>query len=411
MNRTELINFLIEQRNYSRYLEISLKQEHQNFAQINCNYKFKLEVDSTDLITTFPDFSLQKNTEFDIILIDGIHTEEQVITDIRNAERHLTKNGVIVLHDCMPPDAWHQRDLAAYREGENWNGTVWKAALRIFNSTEYKCYLLDTDWGCGIIDTAQNQTPLRRTLPETLDYEFHYFWLLEYKTSVAAYLRAQVKVFYHLACMGNWQSVLKEQMTTLQQSGFTSLNLSVLGTANDLEYVNMTCKELQLEYNIHFHAPDFTHFEKPAMLAIQAYAKSHKGYVFYLHSKGVSNPADETKVKWRRLMMHELVEKWEQCVLQLPYFEVVGVNWRDQVPTSHFCGNFWYASTRYLRTLTDFEYYYEHPQYQIWDAINSKRLGCEFWISSAPKMPRLLSLAYRNVDFCNKAFWQVSLIS
>jgi hypothetical protein len=37
--------------------------------------------------------------------------------------------------------------------------------------------------------------------------------------------------------------------------------------------------------------------------AIQEHSKKYNGYVLYLHSKGVSNPADESKAKWRRLMM------------------------------------------------------------------------------------------------------------
>jgi hypothetical protein len=142
------------------------------------------------------------------------------------------------------------------------------------------------------------------------------------------------------------------------------------------------------------------------MLAIQDHAQIHSGFVLYLHSKGVSNPADETKGKWRRLMMRELVEKWEDCAIQLPYYDIIGVNWREMPPISHFCGNFWYASTKYVRTLADFEYYYDHPHYQIWDAVHNKRLGCEFWISSSPNEPRMLSLAYSNVDFCNPEFWR-----
>jgi hypothetical protein len=37
----------------------------------------------------------------------------------------------------------NQRDPEDFHEGENWNGTVWKAALRIFNETCFKYDLLD----------------------------------------------------------------------------------------------------------------------------------------------------------------------------------------------------------------------------------------------------------------------------
>jgi hypothetical protein len=126
----------------------------------------------------------------------------------------------------------------------------------------------------------------------------------------------------------------------------------------------------------------------------------------YLHSKGVSNPVDVNKTKWRRLMMRELVVNSESCLKQLPYYDIIGVNWREMPATSHFCGNFWYASTNYLRNLADFTQYYDNPRYKIWDAVESKRLGCEFWISSGSQAPRIQSLVCRNVDFCNPLYWR-----
>jgi SAM-dependent methyltransferase len=400
MNRFDLINYLIHQRNARRYLEIGAHDERNNFIHIQCGVK----------ATTYPhpsdNFFIQNKEEFDIIFIDGIHTEAQVLKDINNSFRCLAKGGVIILHDCMPPDEWHQREPEEYKEGENWNGTVWKAALRVFNDTAYKCTLLDTDWGCGIIDTSVTQIPAHRKLPDVLDYPEHYGWLLAYKSGVAEYLRDNVKVFYHLACMGNWQQVFQEQMQQLQQNGFKKIQLSLLGSQEDLVISRSLLDSLKIEIETLVYDPDLQCFERPALGAIEGFVRQHNGHILYLHSKGVSNPADETKVKWRRLMMRELVENWKNCILLLHQYDVIGVNWRDMPPTSHFCGNFWFASASYLRKLADFTTYYDNPRYRIWDRINDKRLGCEFWISSGRDTPRLLSLAYRNVDFCNPGFWR-----
>jgi SAM-dependent methyltransferase len=406
MYRTELINYLARLRNAKRYLEIGVGGEEQNFAQVGCERK--VGVDPRPVTTfqgTSDDFFAQNEDEFDIIFIDGLHTEEQVSRDIANAYRCLATGGIILLHDCMPPDAWHQREPEAFQEGESWNGTVWKAVLREFNRAIYKCTLLDMDWGCGLIDTAKRQVPVCRALPDELDYEQHYAWLLEYRTSVADYIREQVKVFYHLACMGNWQQVFVEQLQQLQQSGFYRIDLTVLGSDEDLRWAHSTCSEWNIWPNLVFHAPELTYFERPALLAVQEYARQAEGYVLYLHSKGVSSPNDETKAKWRRLMMRELVENWDSCVMQLPYYDVIGVNWREMGPISHFCGNFWYASTRYLRTLADFQSYYDNPRYPIWDAVKDKRSGCEFWIGSGKETPALLSLVCSNVDFCKPDYW------
>jgi hypothetical protein len=407
MNRTELINLLLKQRQGTRYLEIGMGDARENFVHVRCAHKVSVDpVTEASFKGTSDAFFAGQGEQFDLIFIDGLHTEEQVTRDIANAHACLAAGGLIVLHDCMPPDAWHQREPEAYREGENWNGTVWKAVLREFNRSPYRCALLDMDWGCGVIDTARRQTPLRRELPAALEYEQHYGWLLEHRTSLAAYLRDQVQVFYHLACMENWRQVFAEQMARLQQSGFGQIALTVLGNPEDLQTAEAICADAHINARVGFHAPELTHFERPALMAIEAHAREHEGYVLYLHSKGVSNPTDRNKARWRNLMMRELVAGWERCVLQLPHYDVIGVNWRDMPPISHFSGNFWYASTRYLRQLADFERYYDHPRYQIWDAVNDRRLGCEFWISSGDTAPRVLSLACRNVDFCSDTFWR-----
>jgi hypothetical protein len=400
MNKTELINHLIHQRNANRYLEISAHDKQNNFASIVCRHK------ETTFQYSSQDFFNQNDAKYDFIFIDGIHTEEQVLKDIEYAKGSLANDGIIMLHDCMPPDAWHQRELEDFHEGENWNGTVWKAVLREFNATTSRCTVIDTDWGCGVIDTSLTQIPKRKILPENLNYQVHYPWLLEYKCTMASYLLTQVNVFYHLACMGNWQEVFREQVLQLKQNGFQQVYLTMLGTEKDLEFVNTTCDKSDLITHVVFKSPELTHFEKPALLAIEQYAKQHEGHVLYLHSKGVSNPADVSKIKWRRLMMQELVQNREACIKQLPYYDAIGVNWRDMPPTSHFCGNFWYASTKYLRRLADFSRYFDNPRFNIHDRIDNKRLGCEFWISSGNTPPKILSLYCRNVDFCDQNYWR-----
>lgn len=405
MNRTELLNHLIRQRNATRYLEIGVHDEQHNFAHVRCAHKVGVDVRPvTTFAGTSDEFFASNREEFDVVFIDAMHTEAQVSQDIANAYGCLARGGAIVLHDCMPPDAWHQRGPEEFREGEAWNGTVWKAVLREFNRTRHRCVVVDTDWGCGVIDTARTQEPVCRELPEELEYERHYAWLLEYRSSVAAFLRADVQPFYHLACMGHWQDVFTEQMELLGRNGFHRIALTVLGSQDDLRTAEAVCAGAGIGADIIVHDADLDRYETPAMLAIEEYARRHEGYVLYLHSKGVSNPADETKTAWRRLLMRELVENWEHCVAQLPYYDAIGVNWRDMTPISHFSGNFWYASTSFLRTLTDFKTYYENPVDPL--ATGANRLSCEFWIGSAPEPPRVLSLACRNVDFCNPAYWR-----
>ena len=406
MTRDELINHLLLSRRGSRYLEIGVRSEDDNFARIRCAYKVGVDVEPVSSFHgTSDEFFAQNRDWFDVVLIDGLHTEAQVTRDIDNAHRCLARGGAIVVHDCLPPDAWHQREPEAFSPGENWNGTVWKAVLREFNRTTHRCAIVDTDWGCGVIDAAREQVPRARALPAQLDYDRHFAWLREYVVAVEPFLRESLRVFYHLACIGNWRDVFADQMAMLSRNGFHSIELSVLGTAADMRTVNATCARNEIDARIVLRCADVKLFETPTLRAIERYARDHEGYVLYLHSKGVSSPGDANKARWRELMMRELVENWEPCMRRLAHYDAIGVNWRDMPPLSHFCGNFWYASTAYLRTLADLQSYYDQPRYQIWDAINDKRLGCEFWIGSAAEPPRVLSLVCRNEDFCDPAYW------
>src|SRR5206468_6186113 len=259
MNKAELINSLLRQRRFKSYLEISMHTEQQNLDYIHSRRKVHIACNSTSHVYNEYDAFFEHNAEkFDLIFIDGIHTEAHVLKDIDYAYKRLATGGIIVLHDCMPPDGWHQRELHEYRDGENWNGTVWKAALRLFNQTTHSCSLVDTDWGCGIIDTARNQSPVNRILPEKLNYESHYPWLLEYKMSVAAFARDQINVFYHLACMGNWQQVFEEQFQQLSANGFRQINMTVLGSSMELDRIRVVAAKYKMNINILFSDPALT---------------------------------------------------------------------------------------------------------------------------------------------------------
>lgn len=409
MKRTEVINYLVRKKNLVKYLEIGVKDKQNNFNHINCEYKIGVDkATGGTFLGTSDEFFTQNKEYFDIIFIDGDHSEEQVDKDLTNALEALNSNGTIVIHDCLPPDEWHQRPKEQFVEGEAWNGQVWKAVLKYFNKSKYKCTILDTDYGCGIIDTSISQKPLNRELPEKINYQSHFNYLLDYKINPTDYFRRQVTVFYHLACMGNWQEVFLEQIICLHDNGFNKINLTILGSPQEVAFIEFACQKLGVDYKILFNEAVLTHFEKPALLAIEQYAKNQDGYILYLHSKGVSEPLDKNKVKWRRLMMQHLIVQWEQCVLQLSNFDVIGVNWRRKphnLPIPHFSGNFWYASTDYIRNLPDFQEYFNSPRYHFPHLKYSERFGCEFWIGASPNT-KFLSLGYQDLDFMHTpGFW------
>ena len=159
MKRTEIINHLIVKNNYKRYLEIGVRNPDENLNKItvehkdgvdpagNCNYP----IPSDDFFN-----QLDVDIRYDIIFIDGLHLDYQVEQDITNSLKHLNEGGTIVMHDCSPIKEEHQ--VEEYVVGKTWNGTTWKAYVKVRMIDEnLSMYVVDADHGVGII-TKGKQT-------------------------------------------------------------------------------------------------------------------------------------------------------------------------------------------------------------------------------------------------------------
>jgi hypothetical protein len=162
VNRTALINHLLQKYNLRTYLEIGVRNPNDNFNLIKTNSK--IGVDPNPLIKlnniriqTSDEFfdTISVNDKFDIIFIDGLHLEYQCTKDIENSLRHLNDNGFILLHDCNPPSEKHQIE---YYDGKSpWNGTVWKSLARLrMSNPNVEIKTVNTDTGVGIITKRQN---------------------------------------------------------------------------------------------------------------------------------------------------------------------------------------------------------------------------------------------------------------
>ena len=188
MIRSDIINHLIEKYNYQTYLEIGLG-DGRNYLRINCRHKecvdpyegdfdrnYSVDVNEfirehilTYQMTSDEFFETEgRDKKYDLIFIDGLHMEEQVDRDILNSLRHLNEGGRVVVHDCLPFSKEAQLPVEERIDG-NWNGTVWKSIPKLaLMGIEY--FVVDTDFGCGIIEYHPNADKLE--LPPPADYEY-----------------------------------------------------------------------------------------------------------------------------------------------------------------------------------------------------------------------------------------------
>ena len=150
MERYDIINALIKKFDYKSYCEIGV-QNRFCFDKIECNIKMSVDPDieakASYNLTSDVYFDAHKQ-KFDIFFIDGLHEEKQVIKDIINALDCLNENGSIVVHDCNPTECIHQ---IVPRISKVWNGDVWKAWVRLRTYNYLDTFVVDTDYGCGVI--------------------------------------------------------------------------------------------------------------------------------------------------------------------------------------------------------------------------------------------------------------------
>ena len=144
--KKNIINHLIQNNSFTKYLEIGVDDPEVNFKLINIPTKHSvdpcIEFETTvDYKYPSDDFffklengqlNLPPNYKWDIIFIDGLHISTQVERDFNNAFNHLSENGFILIHDANPPTLWHAReDYIVEGLRKPWNGTVWKAIYKL----------------------------------------------------------------------------------------------------------------------------------------------------------------------------------------------------------------------------------------------------------------------------------------
>lgn len=178
VRRRDLINYLVTTYNFSRYLEIGVRDPKSTFNNIDIQYKDGVDPEPLGPEINYPTTSDEffnnikdrYDMMYDVVFVDGLHLAHQSYRDVNNSLVHLNPNGIIVMHDCNPPYESRQREnqfvtvdekLIKYITGPvkigdrvplPWNGTVWKAwAMLRCQRSDLEMYVVDTDEGLGVI--------------------------------------------------------------------------------------------------------------------------------------------------------------------------------------------------------------------------------------------------------------------
>ena len=168
-SKTEIMQKIINEKDFKSYLEIGCFED-ENFSGIKIKNKIGVDPVSggTHRMTSDEYFQTNKD-KFDIILIDGLHTYEQVRKDIFNSIDRLNNNGIIIMHDCLPAKIWNQIVPRIYHY---WNGDVWKAIVEMRTLKDYDTYTCFADHGLGVIFKRENRNKLNANFQNFKELKF-----------------------------------------------------------------------------------------------------------------------------------------------------------------------------------------------------------------------------------------------
>lgn len=221
----------------------------------------------------------------------------------------------------------------------------------------------------------------------------------------------KLSVFYHLGAINSlWDNFVDEQLGLIKSSGLAdvaSVNMCYAAPDHAINEIKIYVRQKYPFVNIlssrilEGKGEQENLFEGQTLKEIQTYSKTNDGYVLYIHSKGMLHAINSHQTiptrDWRHYMNYWCIERWKDCIQKLEDDQVdaVSTNWtRDPYP--HFAGNFWWATTDYIKTLPnvlDRSLYYDE---KFTEKFEGHRFCYEVWM--ATNSPKVRSIHYSAID-------------
>lgn len=204
INRTDIIQALLDKINGKRYLEIGVCVR-SNFDKIMVKerigvdpeylfpntvffklfrwcpllypcHKFLKKMAGERFFQMTSDRFFKENAQWlsqnpiDVCFIDGLHTYAQSLEDVVNCLKYLGPSGVIVLHDCCPGNATIAYPANSVEDAKKmnlpgwtgeWYGDVWKTIVFLRSQrNDLRVCVFNTDCGIGIVKRGEPESML-----------------------------------------------------------------------------------------------------------------------------------------------------------------------------------------------------------------------------------------------------------
>ena len=192
--------------------------------------------------------------------------------------------------------------------------------------------------------------------------------------------RLPILGFWHIGAVGGWRRIAREQYDKLVTSGlYAATDHIVVGfiggkdLEDDLDIPILSDGKFTV-----FSTVDVTDYEFPTLARLWQTAQERTApyLCYYFHTKGASHEGEahqRTTNAWRAYMEFFNLERWADCVAALERHETCGVELQCQ--GHHYSGNFWWATSEYIKKLPD--------GWQYWRDNRTNRVAAEGYVCLA----------------------------
>jgi hypothetical protein len=193
-----------------------------------------------------------------------------------------------------------------------------------------------------------------------------------------------IYVFYHMYCINNCLELFTSTFDKIQKNllDYVAVVYVNLIGPRASELAN-TITQLSPKIKIFKNCSNPTGEMDTINLIHTFCQESLPANVLYLHSKGVSKPNSKNIRSWVEYMEYFNIEKWSECVDTLNMYDTCGVN-LQKLPVLHYSGNFWWATSNYIKTLKPFNERSANEFFSLNPLVNSYgnmyRSYTEFWL-------------------------------
>lgn len=174
--------------------------------------------------------------------------------------------------------------------------------------------------------------------------------------------------FYHVYADGQWETPVTEHINALQTSDIlrhlNDIYIGIVGQPNNRIAVVRAFHNAGIYPQVAAEANEG--WEHVTLEPLRKRCTSDDP-ILYAHTKGSANISD-INTGWRKSMTYWNVIQWRQALTHLQTVDCVGCHWIQE--GQFFGGNFWWANSKYLRTLPPLDY--------------TSRYHAEIWIGQNP---------------------------